>query len=102
MDHLCIVCACFSDEHTLHFDYDEEYGDLVVSVHLRTYRNIFKRIWVAIKYVFGYRCKYGEWDETIIRWEDIPKLQKLLEKRYNTNSKFVQETIDKLEKDSNE
>jgi len=71
-------CQCYSDEHTLKFLIDEEEKDLYVSIFLNQYRNIFKRIWVAIKYVFGYKCKYGHWDTWMLREEDFKRLQQLL------------------------
>ena len=69
-------CQCMGDEHLLKFVSDEE--DIWISIFLNQYRNIFKRIWIAIKYVFGYRCKYGHWDTWMLRPEDLPRLKKLI------------------------
>jgi hypothetical protein len=41
--------------------------------------NLFKRIWHGIKYLFGYRCRYGYWDEMIFTRKDADKLQKLVD-----------------------
>jgi hypothetical protein len=49
-------------------------------VQLHRTNNIFKRIWVAIKYIFGTTEKYGYWDTTILRDDDVPRLIKLLQK----------------------
>jgi hypothetical protein len=38
------------------------------------------RIWVAIKYVFGYRTRYGEWDSIIIDKDNYHILTKELSK----------------------
>ena len=56
-----LSCECHSDEHTLRFAYDED-GDLYTSVYLNQYRGFWKRVLVAIKYVFGYKSRYGDWD----------------------------------------
>ena len=84
-------CQCYSDEHTLKFtldDEDEPY--LVTSIFLNQYRSIFKRVWVAIKYIFGYTCKYGHWDCWELRPEDSKRLMALLEEHIiiATNQSF--------------
>ena len=72
------VCDCHSLEHIVAFWYDEEGNELYIYPKLTTYRNIFKRIWVAIKYVFGYTSRYGEFDEVIIPQSKHDKLIKIL------------------------
>ena len=74
-------CACLSEEHTLRFDlwdWTPEPPELYLSVFLNQWRPWYGRLWVAIKYLFGYKCRYGHWDNTIIRVEDAPRLQQLL------------------------
>jgi len=73
-------CQCCSDEHTLKFylsdyQYDEKnrYIELYTSVFLNEYKGIFRRFWIAIKYIFGYKCKYGHWDCFIMKPEDTDK-----------------------------
>jgi len=73
-------CACFSDEHTLKFSYDPDENELYTSVYLNQYRSIWKRIWVAIRYVCGYRTKYGHWDCFILRPEDAARLRSLVDR----------------------
>jgi len=78
---LFLECACYSDEHTLRWDLltGSDWAELYASIFLNQYRNIFKRIWVAVKYVFGYKCRYGHWDCFEMRPEDIGRMQALLE-----------------------
>ena len=71
-------CQCYSPEHILRFIYDEKNKELYTEIYLCQYRNVFKRIWVAARYIFGYKCKYGQWDCFLFKKEDIKKLQKLL------------------------
>lgn len=78
-------CKCHSDEHTIKFSYDEEDNELYLSVFLNQYRNLFKRIWVAFRYVMGYKCRYGNWDCTLFKDEDIKSLLKLIREVENAN-----------------
>lgn len=73
-------CQCSSDEHILKFIYDEEDKELYTTIYLSQYRNIFKRIWVAVRYIFGYKCKFGMWDCFLFKNEDIKELSELLKK----------------------
>lgn len=79
---LYVECRCSSPEHRLVFKLDQltdhEPPELYTEVHLHQYNNIFKRIWIAIKYIFGYKSKYGHFDCTIFQSEDVPPLVNLL------------------------
>lgn len=75
-------CVCGTDEHTIKFKldaYDPNDVELYIFVFLNQYRSFFGRVWIAIKYLFGYKCRYGHWDCTIIKLEDVDRLIKLLE-----------------------
>jgi len=74
-------CECLGDEHTLRFIYDEQDNDLYATIFLNQYRSIWKRLWVAIKYAFGYKCKYGHWDIWTLKREDCKRLRKLILKK---------------------
>lgn len=78
-------CICHSDEHTVRFDIfhnskERTELELFLHVYLYNYRNFFQRCWVAIKYVFGYHCKYGHWDCWSLREEDAERLKDLVDK----------------------
>lgn len=81
-------CACFSDEHVLKFICDEEDNELYCSIFLNQYRSIFKRVWIAIKYIFNYKCKYGHWDNWIFRQEDSERLKELLEIHFKSQKQL--------------
>ena len=53
--------------------------DLIFTVHLNQYRNFFKRFWTGIKYIFGYKCKYGQWDCFELKHSDIPEFKRILD-----------------------
>jgi len=63
-----IICECSSAEHqmVLHFDDDKDLGRQVfVEMHLVPLV-WYKRLWLGIKYIFGYKCKYGNFEEAIL------------------------------------
>lgn len=76
-------CVCGTDEHTLKFKldvHDPDDVDLYLSVFLNQYRGFFKRLWISIKYLFGYKCKDGHWDCSMLEVEDADRLIILLRK----------------------
>lgn len=75
-------CQCGSDEHTLRFIYDKEHNEVYLSIFLNNPR-FCKRIWLALKYVFGYKCKHGHWDNWLMHRGDASRLIYLLEKLEN-------------------
>lgn len=75
-----IICSCHSTEHqmVIHHDADPLYGPICyVHVHLNQ-RSFWHRVKYAIKYVFGYKCRYGAWDEFILEPKHIPVLEETL------------------------
>lgn len=72
------ICDCNSFEHMAIFWYDEEEKTLHVHTHLITYKGFWKRLWVGLKYAFGYKSRYGEWDDFLFKPEDLAKLREFL------------------------
>ncbi len=74
------ICDCNSIEHQIIFSYfeDADLTDVYMTVHLIPEDKIWKRVWYAIKYIFGYRCMYGHFDEFIFKKEDANKLQSIV------------------------
>lgn len=79
-------CICGSEAHTLRFQLDDDV-ELYTSVFLNQYRGFFGRLWIAIKYLFGYKCRYGHWDCTMLKLEDADRLIALF-KNYQRHSFF--------------
>ena len=79
-EQLIFICECFSHEHQCIFWYDKEDEMFLVTVHLTTHDNVFKRIWTAIKYIFGYTSRYGAWDDFVMKPVDQQKLRDYLTK----------------------
>lgn len=80
-----LECQCCSPEHTLKFIYDDIDKELYTEIYLGQYHGFWGRIILAIKYIFGYKCKYGMFDCFIFKNSDITNLRKLLEKIYENN-----------------
>lgn len=72
-----LICACSSSEHSLIFQYDEDEHEAYVSIHLSNYRNFWERLIHGIKYIFGYKCKYGDFDEIILGKQHAEKLHEI-------------------------
>jgi hypothetical protein len=74
-----VECGCESTEHTLRFTYNEEDNEVYTEVQLSRWHPWYRRVWLALKYVFGYQCKYGHWDCTIINKSGATAIITLLE-----------------------
>lgn len=72
------ICQCYNVEYQLIFSYFPDDEDKDVSVYLTPEYNIWKRIWMVIKYIFGYKSMYGHFDEFIFKKSDADKLQKVV------------------------
>jgi hypothetical protein len=78
------ACDCYSDEHTLRFQYikdDEDplFSEVYTSVYVGSPGPWWKRLWAFIKYVFGHRCKYGDFDCFVLRRADLDRMIRMLE-----------------------
>ena len=74
-----IICDCSSTEHQLIFQGDfEEPRMCYVEIHLCKLP-FWKRLWHGIKYICGYRCKYGEFEEVILTSEHVEELERVVE-----------------------
>jgi hypothetical protein len=74
-------CECSSSEHHIKFRYfiEDDKPQMYVEIHLSDHQNFLKRIWHGILYIFGYKSKYGNFDEFIFKQEDVKNLKKLIE-----------------------
>lgn len=76
MDHKYFECECSSPEHLLRLSYfEDEPEEVFVEVHLNPKFRWYKRVWHAVKYVFGYRSCYGDFDEFIWSPEMVEKVR---------------------------
>ena len=65
-EEMAAVCSCHDQEHIIFLNYwtddDTLDADLTVEPHLNPEWRWWRRIWLAVKYVFGYRSRYGEYE----------------------------------------
>ena len=73
------ICECNSIEYQIVMSYFEDEKEVYCSVHLIPERNVFKRIIHAVKYVFGHRSVYGDFDEFIFNPKDADRLQSVVD-----------------------
>jgi hypothetical protein len=83
MDNKIIICSCNSLEHQMMLWHDKEDNEIILytEIHLITYHNFFKRLWYGIRYVFGYKSRFGAWDEFIFDDENYRKLKEFINSR---------------------
>lgn len=74
MEHRYLECDCEDGEHVLRLSWFDDDRDMIyVCCYIKKER-WYKRIWVGIKYIFGYRSKYGEFGEFLWRPNTVRKL----------------------------
>ncbi len=81
-----LICQCHSIEHQVSFTWVEckglecenLEGEVYMEIHLAKL-SFWDRLKHGIKYIFGYRCMYGDFDEVILKKEDVHKLERVVE-----------------------
>lgn len=79
MEYSIILCSCNSTEHQMVFlpsPFPEE-KEVYVHIHLNK-RSWWERLKYGIKYIFGYKCMYGAFDEMILDKNNIHKLEEVI------------------------
>lgn len=66
MKRTLFTCVCGSMEHIFVVTADDE--DLLIEVHLSPLP-LFERLKHAVQYVFGYRSRWGDFDEIVLNPE---------------------------------
>lgn len=77
MKHEYVECACGCGEHLLRFTWesDPNWPEVFVDVRLDHNYSFFKRLWAGIKYIFGHKSRYGQFDEVILDNEQVKQLR---------------------------
>jgi len=87
-----LSCECSSPEHTIVvqvFDWGDNLPykpDFIVNVQASNYRPFYRRVWAALKYIFGADLI---WNDVIVDRKDIPKLQAAIDYYNNLLDKEV-------------
>ena len=79
-------CSCHSPEHTLKFMFEEFSSDseIAVSVFLAELP-WHKRLFVALKYAMGYKCRYGHFEEFLLDKEDCDRIIEIVGRLKNSS-----------------
>lgn len=76
-----LICQCHSIEHPVSFTWIEDKeleGEVYMEIHLSKL-SFLERLKHGIKYIFGYSCMYGDFDEVILKKEYVHKLERIVE-----------------------
>lgn len=87
-----IECICNSEEHLLIFSTEGalfEYGELMVVSHFLGEIPFHKRLWRGIKYIFGYKCSYGHFQESCLGYQQVMQLKELCDKALQWHNERV-------------
>lgn len=88
-----IECDCSSPNCIMRYtlnDYIEGkdyWPEIVIDFQLNRYR-FFKRLWLAIKYLFAYKCEFGHWDCVLMSGENVKKLRDLCDRHLEQMDKY--------------
>lgn len=83
-----LPCACYLAEHEVRLGYitydvmdesDVGQQELYVTHHMNYGLSFWRRVWLAIKYVFKSESRYGHFDEAIVSRIQVTKLKEFLE-----------------------
>jgi AAA15 family ATPase/GTPase len=87
------------EENTIKFvlDKDPEYPMLYSLIFLKDHDSFFRRMSAGIKYVFGYKCRYGYFDDITFTRSDIDQLIDIVNEycEIAKNSKFCKSRFEK-------
>lgn len=73
MSNHILICSCGSTDHQVVFFKDNKYPDVYMHVHLVN-RSFWYRLKYGIKYIFGYKSRYGAWDEFVLTHQHVEQL----------------------------
>lgn len=74
-----VECACGEAGHVLRFtwwpDEDPDMEFIAVDVFLDENGGFFRRLWAGVKYILGFKSRFGHFGETVLEREQIEKLE---------------------------
>lgn len=92
-----IECSCHSINHTVNITYcpyENGYpGEVIITTQLTENAGLFRRIYLALKYIFGKTIKYGHWAEVIISPEDYTKIIDIFTQAQCEQEEYVKKIV---------
>jgi len=79
MDKYYLECSCTDAQHIVRFMFDnnKEVPALYVETQLNPNYGFFGRVRRAFLYIFGFKCQWGHWTETVLFPDQVEKLRDL-------------------------
>ena len=74
---LLIRCSCGWNEHMAFLTYWDE-PEMYFQFHLVS-GYWWQRLWIAIRYVLGYKSQFGAWDEIVIDRKAVQEMASFLD-----------------------
>lgn len=84
-EYFFVSCDCGSCDHQMRFTFDKGNGEyycecgVFLDIFLSQYHNFWGRLWLGIKYIFGYKSSFGHFDCVMMRDQDLVKLKEMIE-----------------------
>lgn len=72
-----LICQCASLEHQAIVTTFDDEPKVYISIHMAKH-SFLKRLWHGIKYILGYKCIYGDFEEIILHKEHITQVENIL------------------------
>jgi len=89
-ENMLVQCTCGDDDHIMIwkmddnlYDYDKDPNnppEFFIGYHLNHHKRLWDRIIISIKYIFGFKSKFGHFGECVLNIEDSVKLTEFIEK----------------------
>ena len=76
--HIITVCGCGDPAHHLLFTFDPDVHQVWLHYQLEL-DPWYRRLWLGIKYIFGYQSIYGMYGELLINENNIDSFEKIVE-----------------------
>lgn len=74
-----LICSCHNIEHQLIITYSKDCGCNCVYCYIHLAKLPFlKRLKHGLKYIFGYKSMYGDFEEFIFNPKDVKKMQRVV------------------------
>lgn len=80
-DMIVVQCSCWWAEHEMGIAWLDDLGEFSFTTRLCTWRNVFQRMWHALKYVLGHKSRFGAFDEILVEKRDARKIARFLLER---------------------
>lgn len=85
-----LECSCTGLEHTLRMTYFKDTPDYIyIETHLRQ-QPFYQRLIPAIKYLFGFRSRYGDYDEFIWDPSTVKRFQEFSNNFINSSDEYYE------------